>query len=242
MPLGGKATERWQQPAYIIDSLIEVGLRAEHGPDPMILRKWRQPLQVYVDHQVGDRALHEQLIDAHLQQLAQITGHRIQRVGAKADANVELLLLRQQDLVPVWQSRTDGERIPQGTLCLARIWTRDGEIRRALVAIPVDQASLHGKLVSCIVEELTQILGLPNDSERVFPSIFNDRSTDQLLSGLDLILLKLLYDPRLQPGMGVEQVRGIGKGVVDELARSGVIANAARQVRTGELYRLLGYR
>ncbi|GGB98260.1 hypothetical protein GCM10011352_25450 [Marinobacterium zhoushanense] len=235
------AAERWQQPDYILDSLVEVGLRAEHGPDPLILRKWRQPLRVYIEHRVAERSLHEQLVDAHLTQLAQITGHSIQRVGSRADANVELLLLRQQDLLSAWQSRTEGERIPEGTLCLAKIWARGGEIRRALVAIPVDQASQHGKLVSCIVEELTQILGLPNDSEKVFPSVFNDRSTDQLLSGLDLVLLKLLYDARLQPGMGPEQVRQIGMRVIRELAADGVIADAARQVREGELYRMLGY-
>jgi len=241
LPLYAAASERWQQPAYILDSLIEVGLRSEHGPDPMVLRKWRVPLRVHIDHRVADQALHVRLIEAHLGQLAQITGHPIQRVDSAADANVEVLLVRQQDLESAWRAGADDARIPKGTLCLARIWTHGSEIRRALVAIPVDQARLHGKLVSCIVEELTQILGLPNDSDRVYPSIFNDRSTDQLLSGLDLLLLKLLYDPRLKAGMGPDQVRRAGARVLRELEAAGVIAGAARQVRKGELYGMLGY-
>lgn len=236
------AAEHWQQPGYILDSFVEVALRAEYGPDPWRLRKWRAPVRIYVEHQVSDQRLHEQLIDAHLEQLAAITGHSIRRVETPQAANVHLLLLRQTDLAAVWRRHTHGEAVPHGALCLAQIDTdAQGTIERALVAIPVDQARLHGRLVSCIVEELTQILGLPNDSERVFPSIFNDRSTDQLLSGLDLVLLTLLYDPRLDAGMGLKQVKAIAPKVIDEMAASGLIAGAARQVRQGALPRMLGY-
>lgn len=242
MPLSLAAEEAWQRPAYILDSLIEVGLRSEYGPDPMIVRKWREPVRVYIEHQLPEQALRDQLVDVHLKQLADITGHSISRVGSSASANVELIFLRQQDLAGEWAARTDGERIPQGTLCLARIRTeRDGTINRALVAIPVDRARLRGKLISCIVEELTQLLGLPNDSEKVFPSIFNDRSTNQLLSGLDLVLLRLLYDPRIQPGMSEQELRRSGARILDEFKRQGVIAGAEREVLQGELYRMLGY-
>lgn len=235
------AAQSWQQPAYILDSFVEVALRAEYGPDPMQLRKWRDPVRIYVRHQVADRALHEQLIDAHLSQLASISGHSIRRVTAPDAANVQLWLVRQSELAATWRAAA-GEAVPHGALCLAQIRTDGhGQIRAAQVAIPVDQARLHGRLVSCIVEELTQILGLPNDSEKVFPSIFNDRSTDQLLSGLDLVLLKLLYDPRLQPGMDVQQVRASAAGVIDEMVASGQIERAARQARQGTLPRMLGY-
>lgn len=235
------AAEPWQQPRYILDSFVTIALRAEHGPDPLQLRKWQEPVRVHVEHQVGDRALHEQLIDAHLQQLAGITGHPIRRVASAAAANVELLLVRQADLASIWRRRAQ-EAVPHGALCLARIESDGrGRIRRALVAIPVDQARLHGRLVSCIVEELTQILGLPNDSDRVFPSIFNDRSTDQLLSGLDLVLLKLLYDPRLHAGMSLDQVRASAPEVIADLVASGLVREATRQAHQGALPRMLGY-
>ena len=50
-------------------------------------------------------------------------------------------------------------------------------------------------------EEITQILGLPNDSDEVYPSVFNDHSIDIELSAQDILLVKLLFDPRLRPGM-----------------------------------------
>ncbi len=240
-PLLADAQQSWQRPGFIIDSLIEVALRSEYGRDPMRLRKWTEPVRVHVDHRVGDPALHNELVDAQLSQLAQISGHSIRRVNSAADANVDLALLRESELAGFWQKRA-GEPVPRGALCVARIWTdSQSRIQRALIAIPVDRARERGRLVSCVVEELTQILGLPNDSEKVFPSIFNDRSTDQLLTGLDLVLLRLLYDPRLEPGMGQDKVRSVAKRVLTELTASGVVDNADTQVRKGAMYRLMGY-
>ncbi|SEG81917.1 DUF2927 domain-containing protein [Marinobacterium lutimaris] len=238
-PLLADAQQAWQRPGYIVDSLIEVALRSEYGRDPMRLRKWAEPVRVQVEHRVGDPALHNELVDAQLSQLADITGHSIRRVNG--GGNVELVLLRQTELAAFWRQKT-GEPVPRGALCLARIWT-DGQsrIQRALIAIPVDRARERGRLVSCIVEELTQILGLPNDSEKVFPSIFNDKSTDQLLTGLDLVLLRLLYDPRLEPGMGPDELRSRAKTVLTELTASGVVDNADAAVRKGAMYRLMGY-
>ncbi|WP_432697307.1 DUF2927 domain-containing protein [Marinobacterium sp. YM272] len=233
--------QEWQRPAFIIDSLVEIALRSEHGRDPMQLRKWIDPVRVHVDHRVGDPRLHNELVDAQLSQLADITGHPISRVNAAASANVELVLLQQQVLDGFWRHQAVGT-VPRGALCVARIWSDDGgRIRRALIAIPVDRARERGRLVSCIVEELTQILGLPNDSEKVFPSIFNDKSTDQLLSGLDLVLLRLLYDPRLAPGIGPAELRSRAGKVLTELIDAGVVDTADAKVREGAMYRLMGY-
>ncbi len=93
-------------------------------------------------------------------------------------------------------------------VCLANFsLSPDSSIKHATIIIPVDRARAHGKLLSCVVEELTQIMGLPNDSDKVFPSIFNDKSHDDFLSGLDYVLLKLLYHPRIKIGMNLTQVR-----------------------------------
>ncbi|MEO0915062.1 MAG: DUF2927 domain-containing protein, partial [Pseudomonadota bacterium] len=59
----------------------------------------------------------------------------------------------------------------------------------------------HGPLMrqSCIHEELTQALGLPNDSFDARPSIFNDDEEFALLTRHDEALLRMLYDKRLRP-------------------------------------------
>jgi hypothetical protein len=107
-----------------------------------------------------------------------------------------------------------------------------------VVIIPVDRAREKGKLVSCVVEELTQVLGLPNDSEKVFPSIFNDLSTDVYLSGLDYLLLKMLYDPRVKAGMDEHTVRPVLKKIIDEYSRDNKLIGAEKEVMSRGLWRL----
>lgn len=241
-PLSVGAVERWQRPGYIVDSFIEVGLHDEYRPGAERLRKWIVPPRIWVDHQVGDAALQDRLINAHLDQLRNITGLPITRVQSAQQANFKVLMVPQHSLASQWRRYT-GQRVPSDALCVSRIWTApDAHIRRALVMIPVDRARQRGKLVSCIVEELTQSLGLPNDSDKVFPSVFNDHSTDQLLSGLDLVLLRLLYEPALHPGMTVAQVRRALRPLVAKLEANGVVRRAEHEVRKGALYRMLGYR
>lgn len=101
--------------------------------------------------------------------------------------------------------------------CFGWVLTKPGtdEIDQAVAVIPTDQ----GRYVvrSCIVEELTQAMGLFNDSDKVVPSIFNDLSPDMLLTPHDKILLKVLYDPRLTPGMTWSQAEPIVRKAVAEL-------------------------
>ena len=106
---------------------------------------------------------------------------------------------------------------------------------RMVVIIPVDRARARGKLPACVVEELTQVLGLPNDSEKVFPSVFNDRSIDDFLTGLDVLLLKMLYDPRIKPGMDETTVRPLLREISAELVRDGGPERAEAIAATGGL-------
>ncbi|HHI70684.1 MAG TPA: DUF2927 domain-containing protein, partial [Rhodobacteraceae bacterium] len=71
--------------------------------------------------------------------------------------------------------------------------------------------------LSCIHEELAQGMGLPNDSPAARPSIFNDDEEFGLLTHHDELLLQMLYDKRLRPGMTVQEARPIIKQIAAEL-------------------------
>ncbi|MGI2259450.1 DUF2927 domain-containing protein [Shewanella sp. GXUN23E] len=201
----------WRDADYVLRAFELIALNNEYEAQSFPVRKWRQPLKVWLDHRVGDKALHTQLVQLHLAHLAEVTGHPVELVSQKEQANVRVLFTKQAS----WQAETralagaGSENLPfHGAVCLGHLWMTPGyEIRRALVVIPVDQARMHGKLVSCVVEELAQVMGLPNDSTEVFPSVFNDASKDQMLSPLDVTLLRLLYLPQLTPGMQAPAVR-----------------------------------
>ena len=71
--------------------------------------------------------------------------------------------------------------------------------------------------MSCIHEEIAQGLGLANDSPTARPSIFNDDDEFALLTKHDELLLKMLYDPRLQAGMSAEEAAPVTRVITREL-------------------------
>ena len=102
--------------------------------------------------------------------------------------------------------------------CYARVVTDEADdsvIIGAMSLIPTDQ----GRFVvrACIIEELTQAMGLFNDSDEIRPSIFNDSSPNMVLSEHDRILLEVLYDPHLRPGMTWQEAEPIVRQAVAEL-------------------------
>ena len=88
-----------------------------------------------------------------------------------------------------------------------------GAYTRAFAVIRAEHPDLLR--LSCLHEELTQGLGLPNDSPRARPSIFNDDEEFAFLTDHDEMLLRILYDPALRPGMTAVDARPI----VETLAR-----------------------
>jgi hypothetical protein len=66
-------------------------------------------------------------------------------------------------------------------------------------------------------EEIAQGLGLPNDSPAARPSIFNDDEEFALLTRHDELLLRILYDRRLRPGMLPDDARPIVTEIAEEL-------------------------
>jgi hypothetical protein len=67
---------------------------------------------------------------------------------------------------------------------------------------------------ACLHEEIVQALGLANDHPDVRPSIFNDDGEFALLTEHDEHLLHILYDPRLKPGMTVDEAMPVVRRIV----------------------------
>ena len=236
----------WTITKYIQTSFVEIALNNEHSAKKSNVRKWIKPIRYFFVHRVADEQLHENLAGMHLQHLSAITGIDIQPVNRKQEANLLIVfsteMRLEKELLSEFHLKSKKLRTQlfRSSVCLAHFSINsDSSIRKAIVIIPVDRARARAKLVSCIVEELTQVMGLPNDSDQVFPSIFNDKSPDELLTGLDYLLLKLLYEPRLKVNMSKARVNVTVAKILTEYERNGVISQAEEQVKKGELYSLL---
>ena len=84
-------------------------------------------------------------------------------------------------------------------VCTARVYSgRDFAIKLADIRISADWNLVRRH---CILEEITQALGLMNDSTYFQPSIFNDHSRQQKLSPWDELVVRAHYDRRIRPGM-----------------------------------------
>ena len=99
--------------------------------------------------------------------------------------------------------------MPRTTYCLVYALSEgnSGAYTRAFAVIRAEHPDLLR--LSCIHEEITQGLGLPNDSPRARPSIFNDDEEFAFLTAHDELLLRILYSPELRPGMSPAEARPI---------------------------------
>ena len=111
--------------------------------------------------------------------------------------------------------------LDRSTYCL--VWTQSdtstGLYERAFVFIPSEHPDLMR--LACMHEEIAQGLGLPNDSAIARPTIFNDDEEFALLTTQDELMLRMLYNPALRPGMTEPDARPIIESLAARLLGGG---------------------
>lgn len=231
----------FEQIAFYDEYTVVAGqLRALRGPSA--LRRWDKPIRMSVEF--GDTIPREQrmadtaAVAGYANRLARLTGLEITQTDA--EPNYHVLFLNEDDrkgyearlraLVPGIADNAVRAVIdlPRSQLCIV-IAFADGDSTSYDKAVALIRGE-HPDLLrlSCIHEEITQGLGLANDSPNARPSIFNDDEEFGLLTRHDELLLRILYDPRLRTGMTADEaapiVRRIATELIDaeRLARGGV--------------------
>ncbi|MEB8287781.1 DUF2927 domain-containing protein [Aeromonas veronii] len=234
-----QADERWQSDRYLTESFMAIAMEREYGEAKQTrFARWQQPIRLLLVNESGDKPLQAEVVKVQAAHLARITGHPISMVTAKPNLT---LIMTDYSKMKSWANRTMGGDPSVGMalkegLCLANFATNaKHEISRATIIIPVDYSRAKGRFLDCVVEEFTQVMGLPNDSDKVFPSIFNDNSIDSFLTGLDYVLLKLAYHPALKAGMSSDEIRAALPLAIKELRAKGEISEANRRVQQQSL-------
>ncbi len=219
---------------------VRIALYDEYAPggettqsDPTIsrLRRWDKPIRMNVSFgdtiPAAQRDRDRASVSAYAARLSRLTGVPISQTTV--NPNFSVLFLNEDDrlaygddlraLVPGIADASVRAflNMPRSTLCLVIAFS-EGTSPTYTKAVAVIRGE-HPDLLrlSCIHEELAQGMGLANDSPQARPSIFNDDDEFALLTTHDEFLLKMLYDPRLTPGMSPAEAAPIASQIATEL-------------------------
>lgn len=184
------------------------------------LAKWTIPLKVALidgDRPGLDAAPPEpfrRLASGHLAELAGLTGLDIDLVPAR-EANLLVFLAKD----PFAAARRHHElfadrivdagsyeimltRMEDSARCFGFLWGGWPSGRSIDFAIAFVRSDQGPRTVEgCLVQEVTQVLGLMNDLDPDADSVFSDSGRQVTLTARDRLMLRLLYDRRLRPGM-----------------------------------------
>jgi len=216
----------------LYDEYALIGGRFVQQQTPARLRRWEQPvrIQAHFGASVSDaqKAEDQSVLATYATRLARVTGHPITTV--RSGGNFHVLYLNRDDQLTAGETVrrlipgigpeviAEIERLPRSTFCAVYAFSETGgrPVYVSALAIIRDE---HPSLIrrSCVHEEVAQGLGLPNDSPAARPSIFNDDEEFALLTPHDEMLLRMLYDPRLEPGLRPGEARATVRRIAEEL-------------------------
>jgi Protein of unknown function (DUF2927) len=187
------------------------------------LRRWddavRVSLRFGASVPADKRATDTARVASYLARLQALTGHPIALNDSNANFIVEVVNEDERRalgpsvmaaLPGLSPAELDGiTNLQRTTYCLVYSFAGPGSstYTRAYAVIRAEHPDLLR--LSCFHEEIAQGLGLANDSRSARPSIFNDDEEFALLTTQDEYMLRMLYDPALQPGMTEAQARPI---------------------------------
>ncbi|HZF34132.1 MAG TPA: DUF2927 domain-containing protein [Candidatus Angelobacter sp.] len=205
--------------AEVVTNLMEIVFGSEFvGEDSDIVRKWTAPVRIAIYAKEPER--YRALVEPVLQQLHGLTGLDIRLVDrSEANQNAYILILGREQFYAYAESHLSPGKNPRTNTyldCFGVFAADRGGVINELTAVIPDLAN-DATRRSCVIEEVTQALGLPNDSFTVKPSIFNDDDEYQDLTWQDQLFLRVLYDERVRPGMTRTAFEPLARRIVDEL-------------------------
>ena len=198
---------------------------------PSRLRRWAQPVRIAVEFGAsvppGTRIRDRAEVQSFAERLAQTTGHDI--AATPGAGNFTVMFLSEDErrhigprLATIIPGIPPGDieaiqALPPQNYCTVFAYSL-GSSPLYSDAVAIIRAELPPRLrSSCIHEELAQGMGLANDSPTARPSIFNDDEEFALLTHHDALLLQMLYDTRLSPGMTADTARPVVSQIAREL-------------------------
>jgi len=197
----------------IVEGFLKTAFGAEYHLAGRVdrIRRYDGPVRVFADGARADRK-------AQLAKVVADIGHRVQHLDIamtdkRDDANITVQLVRDRDLTRTIAKDYGSERAREikaslDPQCLSGFRKNERfEITHSDVILTIDNGDFV--FFDCAYEEMLQSLGPINDTNSVPWTMFNDKVSMGFFDVYDQYILNLLYDPRIKPGMTVEQVKAV---------------------------------
>jgi len=198
------------------------------GPGQDHLAKWTQPVRAALVDAPDESAL--AVARRHLDDIAALTGLAVAEASPQT-ANL-LVFFAADPFAAARRHRglyahriADPQRFDQSLAAMAPDascfgflwggWPQGGGIDFAVVFVRTDRGlrTVEG----CVVQQTTQALGLRHDLDPVAESIFADTGRYTELTADDRLMVRLLYDPRLEPGMSWAKAEPLARAALRDL-------------------------
>ena len=197
----------------IVDGFLKVAFGAEYHLAGHVdrIRKYDGPVRVFAEGSRADRKAQIAKIVADI--AAHVQHLDIAMAESLEDANVQVKLVRDRDLQKTIATFYGSERAREirsslDPQCLSGFRKNEKfEIEHSDVILTVDNGDFV--FFDCAYEELLQSLGPINDTSSVPWTMFNDNVSMGYFDVYDQYLLNLLYDPRIKPGMTVQEAKAV---------------------------------
>lgn len=172
---------------------------------PQVLSTWAGPV-VGINVQGRKTPQRIELASKHIRSLAKLTGLGFRSLKAgETMPSIDLVFMKRAEMGKISGPNLDPRVIRSMAsdptmVCYFLTWHSPPQrIVKALVVVNVEADPV--RMDACLLEELTQVMGLPNDVEAYWPSMFNPHDALTEHSRWDALYIRTLYDPRLKPGM-----------------------------------------
>jgi len=194
----------------------EIALESEFDNSSENVIKWTKPMKLYI---LKDKEYEQQVsfIKNTVETINEITqdDFKIELMSDLKESNSVIFLCEREKAIELDSALFEGISEDFSGLSLAEFNNRF-EIYSSRIFIDVTEPIELQK--SVILEEITQSLGLLNDSEKYTNSIFYekqyiDNNSNYEYSKEDIEIIKLLYHPYMKPGLTKVEAENILKRI-----------------------------
>lgn len=211
VPVGVVAAAELQSLDVLVTGFRQVVFKTEEGEGyhgkPVV--KWRGPIAATLHGDAGAIATYRKDVEKLFADLSKLTNMSLKVVEQGEPANMKI------NFMPTAEIR---RIIKQPQINCYGSFQGSKTDYVAMAATIYISTDAEQKTRHCIPEEITQVLGLTNDTPLIPDSLFNDNNTGlRDLSLSDRILLRTLYDRRIKPGMSAEEAMPIARTIIAQL-------------------------